>query len=168
MKYLKMVVILAHKEKYIIGYSTQDYLLLDLDNITLIKAKGLAKILQKQYDLGNALIMQSTNKKRTVFTDNCLARDIEGNFHIIFNNQIGYDKICIIINTLAEIGILEKDYALIREWRGDVTLRVSPDNSLDAYRSIPFIAGYVFANENIYNVDDGIKEYMNCLKVVNE
>lgn len=156
-----------HNEKYIIGFSTQDYFLLDLDNTSYEKVYRLSKMLIKEYKLKSALICKSSSNHEITYIDNCLRHETEGSYHIIFSKKIGYEKICQIIETLTVFGILEKDYLQIREWRGDITLRVSPDNS-NEYRPIPRPIKYInrwgtktdFAN-------DGISQYLNCLGVVN-
>jgi hypothetical protein len=156
-----------HTEKYIIGFSTQDYFLLDLDNTTYEKVFRLSKMLIKEYGLISALICRSNNNQEVTYINNCLRKETEGSYHVIFSKKIGYERICQIIETLTEFGILEKDYLQIREWRGDITLRVSPDNSLE-YRPIPRPIKYInrWKNKKDY-MHDGISQYLNCLTVVN-
>jgi hypothetical protein len=156
-----------HSEKYIIGFSTQDYFLLDLDNTSYEKVYRLSKMLIKEYDLVSALICKSSNNQEINYIDNCLRHETEGSYHVIFSKKIGYERICQIVETLTMFGVLEKDYLQIREWRGDITLRVSPDNSLE-YRPIPRPIKFInrWRNKNTYE-EDGISQYLNCWNVVN-
>jgi hypothetical protein len=121
--------------------------------------------MQKDFKLGDCLISCSSDKVKKSFIENCLEKQTQGNYHCIFNNKIGYERICQIVNILSDLSILEPDYKLIREWRGDITLRVSPDNSKEAFRDIP--KPIIILDSFNDNNDDGIQYYLNCLMVVN-
>ena len=118
--------------KLIIGYTTREHLILDLDNTSLHHVLGLANILMNEYpEIGNILIMRSSKQEKEYgtridrhgiprhnFRKEC--------FHLITDNIIGYNRCVHIINTLVDLGILETAYRRIRMFRGDMTLRVSP------------------------------------------
>jgi hypothetical protein len=63
-----------------------------------------------------------------------LARARE-NYHVVFNNSIGYEKCVHIILALADLNVLDQQFAEIRQFRGDMTLRVN-EKPL-SYGSIP-------------------------------
>jgi hypothetical protein len=125
-------------------------------------------MLIKEYGLVSALICKSSNNQEITYIGNCLRHETEGSYHVIFSKKIGYEGICQIVETLTVFDILEKDYLQIREWRGDITLRVSPDNSSDNYRPIPRPIKYInrWRTKDLYE-NDGISQYLNCLNVVN-
>lgn len=116
----------------IVGYTTRDHLLIDLDDISDIKARGIAKIIMHEFhEVGDCLILRSsTTKEDHYWSYSRFGRPLfwvkRNNYHIVFDNVIGYNKCCKICAFLAELNVLEKSYIYCRNFRGDMTLRVSP------------------------------------------
>lgn len=159
--------------KFIIGFTTNHFLLLDFDETTLIKVEGIAKIILEQYKLGSYIIMLSSEQKsKVVFKVNensayYIPKTIDGSYHVIFGKAIPYTEICDIIASLSELDILNKSYANVRNWRGDVTLRISPDYSEGAYRPIPKLVR-VNISHILHKYDFiGLLEYAICYDATN-
>ena len=144
--------------KLIIGYTTREHLILDLDNTSLHHVLGLANILMKDYpEIGNILIMRSSKQEKEYgtridrhgiprhnFRKEC--------FHLITDNIIGYNRCIHIINTLVDLGILETAYRRIRMFRGDMTVRVSPMILSTGIKAVP---EYVC---KIYNLSNPVRQ----------
>lgn len=65
------------------------------------------------------------------------------NYHLVFDNSIGYNSCCKIISLLCGLGILNRDYEKIRDFRGDMTLRVSPAELSDGTKPRPIPVDYI-------------------------
>ncbi|MCJ7621742.1 MAG: hypothetical protein MUP64_16180 [Anaerolineae bacterium] len=119
---------------FIIGYTTRTHLLLDLDDTSIEKARRLADLIIHQWpELGDCLILQSSLKPLNVglkysWNNHPWMSRESPNYHLVFNNRVGYNKCCKICEVLAWLGVLNKDYTKIRTFRGDMTLRVSHQN----------------------------------------
>lgn len=97
--------------KLIGGYTTKDHLLLDLDHCWRSKAEKVARMIMREYpEVGCCLLVQSSN---------------EG-FHLVFSRKMAWSRICHVSKVLASLGTLNRDYIRIREFRHDLTLRVTP------------------------------------------
>jgi hypothetical protein len=162
-----------HKPKFIIGFTTNHFLLLDFDETTLNKVEGISRIILEQYNLGSYIIMLSSEQKsKVIFKVNensayYIPKTIDGSYHVIFGKAIPYTEICNIIVTLSELDIMNKSYANIRNWRGDVTLRISPDYSEGAFRPIPKLLR-VNISRILHKYDFiGLLEYSICYDSVN-
>lgn len=115
----------------IVGYTTKDHLLLDLDETSLFDVSKLAILLIREYpEIGNVLILSSSTPSKPNYTK----FDAKGipqfrftyqNFHIVTDNKIGYDRCLEIIDDLVELDVLQAEYRKIRLFRGDMTLRTS-------------------------------------------
>ena len=120
------------ENKLIIGYTTRQHLILDLDHTSLHAVLGLVDMLQKEYpETGDALIVLSSNQEKDYGTRIDRHGIPRHNFrkrcyHVITDNIIGYRRCVEIIFTLVDLGILEPAYKRIRMFRGDMTVRVSP------------------------------------------
>ena len=130
---------------FIIGYTTRTHLLLDLDDTSLEKAQRLAGLIIREWpEVGDCLIVESSRKRLNVrvrysWNNHPWMSRESPNYHLIFDNRVGYNKCCRICETLAELGVLNRDYAKIRTFRGDMTLRVSHQNlSTGAVKPPPF------------------------------
>jgi hypothetical protein len=81
-------------------------------------------------ELGDALLLVSSKayKRGTYQVANtrlaCHSHPAQ-NLHVVFDNDIGYERCCHIILTLAELDAIDHEYVKIREMRNDMTLRVS-------------------------------------------
>jgi len=129
--------------RIIIGYTTNEHLLLDLDHTSLYKVTKLVQLLQYNYpELGNVLVMRSSIEQKEPYTRiNRKGIPIERvpkiSFHVIFNNSTGYAKCRDIIETMVTLNILPREFRLIRAKRGDMTLRVSPATLSDRVKPAP-------------------------------
>lgn len=158
----------TEKPKPIIGYTTRRHLLLDLDNTTLTKASSLTRLIQQQYPkVGDCLICQSSTrplKQGILYTK--LGRPLIirtlPSYHLIFNNNIGYNSCCYIIHILANLHLLERDYVRIRRFRGDMTLRISPSITTEGVKPIPQPKTWI-KNPWSLRQDDMILNYLKIL-----
>ena len=115
----------------IVGYTTKEHLLLDLDETSLYDVSKLGLLLIKEYpEIGNILILSSSTPSKANYTK----FDKKGipqwrftyqNFHIITDNIIGYERCLEIIDMFVELDVLQPEYREIRLFRGDMTLRTS-------------------------------------------
>jgi hypothetical protein len=81
------------------------------------------------------------------------------NYHVIFNNFIDYEASCKIIETLAELDVLNREYVRIRQMRNDMTLRVSPTVNMQHTKQAPTLETYM-VNPYAINRGDGIMRYI--------
>lgn len=159
----------AHNGAPILGYTTRRHLLLDLDSVTQTKAEMLIKTIFQEYKtVGNALIVCSTLKERqTTITYRPLQhpelRQTASSYHIIFDNNIGYNTCCKIISALAALQVLNKDYEKIREFRGDMTLRISPTITTQGIKHIPYPVKLLI-NPYTKKSDGNIEYYLKLLR----
>jgi hypothetical protein len=115
----------------IIGYTTRRHLLLDLDNTSEDKVNWLANMIMDEWpEVGDCLVLCSSESPLQVelkysWDNRPWIRVTRSNYHLVFDNIIGYNKACKIIETLEGLNILQRDYSKIRAFRGDMTLRVS-------------------------------------------
>jgi len=159
-------------DKIIFGYSTNNHLILDLDNTTLEKSIGLSKLLINEFDLRDCLILKSSGCIKThelMFGDDesYMPYQTDGNYHLVFGKKTWYEHICYIIEMLADLGIVQKEYVRIREWRGDLTLRINADNSKDKYRPPPKLLFYVTNSKNTNSFSEGINDYLHFYTLFN-
>ena len=133
----------------ILGYTTRRHLLLDLDNSTVTKTVSLVRQIMREWPkVGDCLILRSSVGRSLLYIRySRMGRPLliykRDNFHMVFDNGIGYNLCCRICRVLAEIGILNRDYVRIREFRGDMTLRVGPANLIKGFKPIPSYVCYV-------------------------
>lgn len=115
----------------IVGYTTRKHLLLDLDNTSEDKVNWLANMIMDEWpEVGDCLVLCSSESPLQVelkysWDNRPWIRVTRSNYHLVFDNIIGYNKACKIIETLEGLNILQRDYSKIRAFRGDMTLRVS-------------------------------------------
>jgi hypothetical protein len=131
---------------FLIGYTTRRHLILDIDDSSITKVERLVKRIQAEWpEVGDCLIMLSSDKATSLKLSYSPHRRPyhlrqSSNFHLIFDDPIGYNKCCKIIEVLAGLNILNADYVKIRNFRGDMTLRVSHENqSTGAVKPMPQI-----------------------------
>jgi len=159
----------TEKPNIVIGYTTREHLLLDLDKTTLLKAVLLVKLIQQQYaKVGDALIILSsigTHRQRIRYTRYgrpLVVRSLN-NYHVVFDATIGYNSCCRIISTLAGLSVLNRDYVKIRTFRGDMTLRVSPNAQLNGLKPMPHVV-YYSQTKHPYKRGGNIDKYLCMLK----
>lgn len=155
----------------IIGYTTRTHLLLDFDNTTLTKVIKLCILIIKQYPkVGSALICLSSQKpyrqwlRYTSTAKPLICRSLPS-YHAIFDNNIGYNTCGKIIETLAGLNILNEDYVKIRDFRGDMTLRISPMICTDEVKPMPKPKVYV-RTRRCRKHDGMIIQYLKMLKIM--
>jgi hypothetical protein len=106
----------------VVGYTCQDHLLLDLDKTDFHRVRKIAAMIRKEWPyVGACLILNSSTL----------------NYHLVFDGQLSWDEIVHIIQTLATLGIVQKEYATVRTFRRDLTLRVSEKRGVDRLRPVP-------------------------------
>ena len=155
----------APEPDLIIGYTTRRHLLLDLDRTTLTKVPMLTRMIRAQWpEVGDALIMRSSEGSGRIDLkyDNYHRpyHKLDGDsYHLIFDNTIGYNKCCRIIEALAGVHILNRDYVKLRTFRGDMTLRVSPQVLASGVKPAP-VAIVGIKNEQSRGSGDGIAQYL--------
>jgi len=138
-----------HDNRLIVGYTTTEHLLLDLDDTSIDDVIGLVRLLVQSYpEIGSCLIIQSSTRK----TDSSMrinrhgipTQKFKGNsYHIVANNKITYARAVQIFSTLVELNILDTAHKRIRGFRGDMTLRVSPMVCTNQIKPIPIDVAYV-------------------------
>jgi len=163
--------LLHPKPTPIIGYTTRLHLLIDLDNTTLTKAIKLCTLIIEQYPkIGSALICLSSEKpyrqwlRYTSTARPLIVRSLPS-YHIIFDNVVGYNLCCRILETLAGLDILNEDYAKIRDFRGDMTLRISPAICTDEVKLMPIPKAYI-RNHRCRKHDGMTIQYLKMLKIM--
>jgi hypothetical protein len=94
-----------------VGYTTKEHLILDLDRAkSLSKAIKFARMTQAEWpDTGDCLLAYSS----------------EGKYHAVYDGRLSWDRIMNICRTLAGLALLDRDFIKIRDFREDLTLRVS-------------------------------------------
>jgi len=148
----------------IVGYTTRDHLLLDLDDSSLPKVKGLVdKVMESYPEVGDALILLSSPHELDIKVNyyDALPRFsvTRESYHVVFSGRIGYNKCCKICASLASVNILERSYIRCRNFRGDMTLRVSPSELSTGVKPAP-VAVCAIHNKQYEGNGDGIEEYL--------
>lgn len=122
------------------------------------------------HKVGDCLILLSSGKvDRVRLVYNKWGRPLlihdRANYHLVFDNGIGLNLCTRICHVLAGLGILERDYMKIREFRGDMTLRVSPAYLSESSKPMPRVADLIY--NNFTNRSDGwISYYLRIKKSV--
>src|SRR5216684_1665542 len=110
------------KNLIVVGYTTQEHLLVDLDICTWVKVQGVAKQMCKSYpELGDVLIVESSPV----------------HYHLVFDDRITWRYIVSTIETLYDLGLVEENYRQVRTFRRDLTLRVSDKTGQQRYHAVP-------------------------------
>jgi hypothetical protein len=115
----------------VLGYTTRSHLLLDLDNCSLLQAVGLAKLVMASWhQVGDCLVVLSSVSPLVPaypehYHDGVKLARTCSSYHLVFSAPIGYEACMEIIEVLAGLDVLNKDYVKIRQFRGDMTLRTS-------------------------------------------
>lgn len=145
-------------------------MILDLDNSGLEYAERIARMVMHEWPrVGDCLILESTTQPdRVRLSYNKWGRPLvihdRPNHHLVYGGLIGYNTAAKICRTLAGLGVLEEDYDKIREFRGDMTLRVSPSSMMDEVKPEPRAVLYLL-NDNADWSDIYIKEYLKFKKI---
>lgn len=136
----------------VVGYTTQDHLLVDLDNCSEDKARIIAnKILDEYPYLGDCLLVKSS----------------DGHYHLIFDDLVKWETLVRIIEVLADLGIVQKNYAQVRTFRRDLTLRISEKQGVDRYRPPPQPIEIIRVSHDC-NRHYGITKYVYYLRMFNK
>lgn len=156
---------------YNIGYTTKEHLCLDLDDSSYYHVAQLTKMIIKDKPfVGSALILQSSSGKiseRWIFPICDIQRKYvnKHSFHVIFDGLIPYEESCKIIENLAYLDAINKEYVRIREMRNDMTIRVSKTECVLKTKPKPVIIGYVI-NENKDYKKGGIERFLKLYELV--
>lgn len=150
------------------GYTTRKHLLLDFDNTSIDKLEKVIYMIFKEFpEVGDCLILSTNdNEQRLDIKYDNYQRPYHKiksqGFHAVFDNVIGYNKCCKIIETLAGLRIINKDYSDIRRFRGDMTLRITPKVLKYSYKDYPKGLTY-FESPYKKRMDNYIFNYLYCL-----
>jgi len=96
------------RQGYVIGFTTDKGIIIDLDNMTYKKAKYIADTLLKKHKLEGFLLIKSSEKS----------------YHVIFNKYLSWRKITKILFSSYEA----IRYAVFQMKEGFLTLRISRKN----------------------------------------
>lgn len=96
------------RQGYVIGFTTDKGIIIDLDNMTYKKAKYIADTLLKKHKLEGFLLIKSSEKS----------------YHVVFNKYLSWKKITKILFSLYEC----IRYAVFQMKEGCLTLRISRKN----------------------------------------
>lgn len=156
------------KNWLIVGHTTRDHLLLDLDDSSLTKVCGLVKRVMESYpEVGDALILLSSPGKldiQTHYYDGLPRFSVKReSYHVVFSGRIGYNKCCEICSALASVNILERSYIRCRYFRGDMTLRVSQSELSTGTKPVP-VAVCGIKNKGYDGSGDGIEDYLSLCR----
>ncbi|GAH75622.1 unnamed protein product [marine sediment metagenome] len=126
-------------------------------------------IMEEWPKVGDCLILESTTQPDQVrLAYNKWGRPLvihdRPNFHLVFDNLIGFNTAARICGVLAGLGVLEEDYEKIRAFRGDMTLRVSQAAMMDLTKPVPREAAYCH-NMRTTRSDGYIGEYRSFKKI---
>ena len=137
--------------KMVFGYTTRRHLLLDLDSKTFKQAVFIAKSITDTYDLGDCLILLSSQKKEE-FGIRYVQNEVQvyhirpHSWHLVFDKFKSWNYLQKVVYDLADLGIVEESFKEVREWRGDLTLRISPKLPKVSYMPIP--VAYIYADDD--------------------
>ncbi|GAI76497.1 unnamed protein product [marine sediment metagenome] len=154
----------------ILGYTTRRHLILDLDNTGLDYAISMVSTIMAEWPkVGDCLVLRSsTTVDQVRLAYNKWGRPLvihdRPNYHLVFDNLIGYNSATRICRVLAGLGVLEEDYDKIREFRGDMTLRVSQATLYAGLKPVPEEAAYI-ENPRAQRSDGYIGRYRKFKKI---
>lgn len=150
---------------WVIGYTTREHLCIDLDNTSYPKVLQLAEMIMKYYPyVGDCVIMISSSRRfhqQINYTPpkGIRIQTVRNNYHIIFNNEMHYEKSCIIIETLAYLDVLDEAYIRIRMMRNDMTLRTNKTVLIDGTKPAPKFCAWI-KNRFTQKEGKGIETYL--------
>jgi len=137
--------------KLVVGYTTQTHLLVDLDVCSWPKAQAVAKmIMRARPQLGDCLIVESS----------------PAHYHLVFDDFATWKAIVYQIETLADLQIVQENFRQVRQFRRDLTLRVSDKIGAVKYHPVPQ-PRLIFQQVHRCNNHDGIKQYLGVLNAFN-
>ena len=136
----------------VVGYTTSDHLLIDLDLCGWLKAQKIARQIMQDYpDVGDCLIAESSPH----------------HYHLVYDDGLTWGRIVHIIETLAELQIVEDKYLSVRKFRRDLTLRVSEKTGAVRYHPAPR-PRLIIQSCHKCNQRKGIRAYLNVLRAFAE
>jgi hypothetical protein len=162
---------LGGRMSIIVGYTTREHLLLDLDDTTKFKAVGLIRQIMRAWpEVGDALLLYSSTCtcKRWMYNPSYMHLKLtrrRENYHVVFNNNIGYEKCVQIILTLVALDALDRQFAEIRQFRGDMTLRVNWKPLSTGSTPPPQLVTYIY-NRHTRSNDRMIQQYLSFRQLV--
>jgi len=120
----------------VIGYMTDEFLMLDCDLKREDELIEFAKEYTKLYDLGSVLIMKTSDTSQIDLFGNRL-----GNYCIIFGKKLDWNEIKWHIQQAYKIGIVNKGFLAMRKF-GTITIRVNAKNNKIPYPKIVYYYSY--------------------------
>lgn len=143
-------------------------MMLDFDNSSLAKVCAMAKVIMHSWpEVGSCLVVQSSEKPLNVelrysWDNKPWVKRTGSNYHLVFNNDVGYNKIATICEALGALNVLEGSFMKMRKFRGDLTLRVSSSVLSTGVKPAPVpIVG--LRNKEATREDGEILEYLRIL-----
>jgi hypothetical protein len=127
--------------------------------------------MQSSYpDLGDALILQTYPGKKyrsdwIYYLRGLFEVPKRARWHVVFDGELAYERCCEIIGTLVDLNVLDEWYRRIRDFRGDMTLRVSKRVERTRVVPIPKPVCLIRTN-NSSNSGGGIAEYCEMKRFV--
>ena len=129
------------------GFTSQDILMVDLDNCSLWQAEQIAKMIMHEWQtVGDCLVIQSS----------------ENHYHLVYDSTLNWQQIYDITQTLGALGIVEKNFMWVRELRHDLTLRISPKMYREKQSPVPLPVELLGTTEPEHSY--GIQKYLRCLE----
>ena len=157
-------------KRLILGYTSREHLLIDFDNCSLIQVFKLTMMLISEYpEIGDCLIVKSSVSSKPYVLEHDdrgipKIKWLKDNYHLIGDNNIGYNKCCKIIEVLANLGIINEEYVRIRKFRNDMTLRISSVIQTTNIKQSPNPIIHIHNNKSSRH-DGLINEYLNLLDI---
>lgn len=155
----------TNKPDWIIGYTTRKHLCIDLDNTSFYKVAKLVYMIMQNFScVGCCLIMESSTCQYSQKLFYHPLKPIEtttkrANYHIIFDNKIPYETSCKIIETLAVLGVINKEYVRIRQFRNDMTIRTTKAEYTTGTKPAPKIS-MLLPNIHTKKMGNGIESFL--------
>jgi hypothetical protein len=150
----------------VVGWETNRYFTLDLDKQTsLEEVKEIAYEVGNKYDLGNCLIVHSSNAKQFML-------DLEPlqNYNLVYGKQVPWSYQQQVLKELQKSGIIgDIRYIRFRNEEKTATLRVAPKDECKptgtpvAFIEIPPSAGNT--QQGVTGENEGIREYLLMLNI---
>jgi hypothetical protein len=144
---------MAEQGNVVLGYCSDDILMLDIDNQTQETTIEFAKNYAEFHDLGKVLVMKTSEIYQLDLFDN-----IVNCYCIIFGKcPLPWEEIKWHITEARRLGMIERSFTELRKY-GYITIRANPKNSSIPY---PKIVGYYGEGDN-KGVMAYLRHWKNC------
>lgn len=133
-----------NKGNVVLGFTSDNYLMLDCDSQIEPDVIWFAKAYAKEYGLGSALVMKSS----------------EGNYFIIFGKRVSWEEVKWHVGEAYRLGMVNEEFADVRQF-GTVTIRVNAKNKEKPH---PTIVAY-FDNGDDTGIWEFIDRWVMCRRM---